>query len=314
MSVKKRNISFKSSDGHTEIAAYLYTDDTCAPRAVVQISHGMCEYVGRYDDFAAYLCGQGYAVCGNDHLGHGASADGGTLGYFADRGGAALVLEDLHRMNEIAHREFPGLPVILFGHSMGSFFARWYAARWPETIDGLVICGTGGPNPLGGVGLALTALLTRLRGPKYRSQLINKMAFGAYLKRIQNPKTPYDWITRDEKIVQAYAADPHCTFIFTVSAFHDLMTALDQVSSPHWAASLPKELPVLIISGEMDPVGDYGKGVRKVYDWLQAAGMKNLRMILYPSARHEVLNELCRDRCYQDVAAWLAECRLPKKA
>ena len=305
MSVKKRNISFKSADGKTQIAAYLYTDDAISPKAVVQLSHGMCEYIGRYDDFAAYLCGLGFAVCGNDHLGHGDSAKNGTLGYFADRGGAEMVLEDLHSMNSIAHEQFPQLPVILFGHSMGSFFARWYAMRWPDTISGRVICGTGGPNPLGGVGLALTSLLTRLKGAKYRSQMINNMAFGAYLKQIENPKTPYDWITRDEEIVRSYAADPRCTFIFTVSAFHDLMTALKNVSSPKWAASLPKDLPILVISGDMDPVGGYGKGVQKVHHWLKDAGIRDLQMILYPGARHEVVNETCREQAYDDIGRWL---------
>lgn len=306
MPVKKRNISFKSADGKTEIAAYIYTDEERAPQAVVQLSHGMCEYIGRYEDFISHLCAQGYVVCGNDHLGHGASGDHGTLGYFADQDGAQLVLEDLHSMNRIVHEQFPGLPVILFGHSMGSFFARWYAARWPETIDGLVICGTGGPNPLGGIGLVLTALLSRLRGPKYRSQLINKLAFGTYLKQIENPRTPYDWITRDEEIVQNYAADPHCTFIFTVSAFHDLMTALATVSSKKWAAALPKTLPVLMISGDMDPVGNYGKGVRTVHGWLRDAGIQDLELILYPGARHEVVNETCRQKVYDDLTHWLA--------
>lgn len=311
MSVKKRSISFDSADGHTKVAAYLYTDAARPPRAVVQLSHGMCEYIGRYDDFAAYLCAQGYAVCGNDHLGHGATADGGTVGYFADHGGAALVLEDLHSMNRIAHEQFPGLPVVLFGHSMGSFFARWYAARWPDTIDGLVICGTGGPNPLGGIGLALTRFLARRKGPKYRSKLINELAFGNYLRKIPNAKTPYDWISRDEEIVQAYAADRKCTFVFTVSAFHDLMTALKQVSSQRWADALPKQLPVLVISGEMDPVGDYGKGVRTVHHWLQQAGVKDLSMTLYPGARHELINETCRGTVYEDLRRWL-DARYPE--
>lgn len=305
MSVKKRSISFDSADGRTKVAGYLYTDEVQTPRAVVQISHGMCEYIGRYDDFAAFLCAQGYAVCGNDHLGHGTTADGGTVGYFADRGGAELVLEDLHSMNRIAHENFPGLPVILFGHSMGSFFARWYASRWPDTIDGLVICGTGGPNPLGGVGLVLTSLLTRLRGAKHRSKLINELAFGSYLRRFPDAKTPYDWISRDEEIVRTYAADRKCTFIFTVSGFHDLMTALKAVSSQQWANALPKQLPVLVISGDMDPVGDYGKGVRIVHGWLKKAGLKDLSMILYPGARHELVNETCRAQVYDDLRCWL---------
>lgn len=307
MSVKKRNISFNSANGEDTVVGYFYTDEAVRPHAVVQLSHGMCEYIGRYDDFAAYLCARGYAVCGNDHLGHGATGDSGTDGYFAERDGRKYVLEDLHTMNRLAHEAFPELPLVLFGHSMGSFFARQYAALWPDTIDGLVICGTGGPNPLGGVGLALTRVLGAVRGEKYRSKFINNLAFGAYLKRIPSPDTPYDWISRDKEIVAAYARDPKCTFIFTVSAFHELMAILRDVSSPAWAAKLKKSTPVLMISGDMDPVGDYGEGVKKVFGWIKEAGVQDAQLKLYPGARHEVLNETNRAEVYADVAAWLED-------
>ena len=307
--VKKNAISFKSSNGTDIVAGYYYTCPGMEPRCILQISHGMCEYIGRYDDFAGYMAQKGYVVCGNDHLGHGATSSGpnGTDGYFAEKDGRKFVLQDLHEMNRLAREAYPGLPVILLGHSMGSFFARQYAALWPDTIDGLVICGTGGPNPLGGVGLALTRVLGAVRGGKYRSKFINNLAFGAYLKRVPSPDTPYDWISRDKEIVAAYAQDPKCTFIFTVSAFHELMAILRDVSSPAWAARLKKSTPVLMISGDMDPVGDYGEGVKKVFGWIKEAGVRDAQLKLYPGARHEVLNETNRAEVYADVAAWLED-------
>lgn len=304
--VKKSAISFKSSDGKNTVAAYIYTCADVQPKGIVQISHGMCEYIGRYDDFAAYLARGGYIVCGNDHLGHGGTSDGeaGLDGYMAEKDGHQYVLRDLHHMNTLISQRYPGLPIILLGHSMGSFFARLYAATYPETIKGLIISGTGGPNPLGGVGLALTSLLTAIRGGKHRSKLIHNMAFGAYLKRIDNPATPYDWISRDKEIVAAYAKDKKCTFMFTVSAFHDLMYVLNSVSSPAWAEKLDKQTPVYIFSGDADPVGDYGEGVRTVYGFLQDAGVQDVTLKLYEGGRHEMLNETNRTEVYADVLAW----------
>lgn len=175
--LRTEDIRFKSSDGIHEVAGYYFTDESRPPRAILQISHGMCEYIGRYRDFAAFMAGHGFAVCGNDHLGHGAtSPDEDTDGFFAEKGGRFYVLRDLKSMNDLARRRWPGLPLILLGHSMGSFFARWFAEVYPDALDALIISGTGGPNPAAGAGLALTNLVGAARGPKYRSKLVNNMA------------------------------------------------------------------------------------------------------------------------------------------
>lgn len=301
--LRTENISFKSSDGVHEVAGYFFEDE--APRAVLQISHGMCEYIGRYRDFAAFMAAHGFAVCGNDHLGHGAtSPDPETDGWFADKGGRFYVLRDLKTMNALARKRWPGLPVFLLGHSMGSFFARWFAETYPDALDALIISGTGGPNPAAGAGLALTKAVGTLRGQKYRSQLVHNMAFGAYLKRVENPETPYDWISRDKQIVSAYANDPKCTFQFTVSAFHELMATLNEVSRPAWAEHIRTDLPVYLFSGDADPVGDYGKGVQTVYERLKAAGVADIQLKLYPDGRHEMLNETNRAEVYEDVLVW----------
>ena len=304
--VKKNAISFKSSNGTDTVAGYYYTCPGMEPRCILQISHGMCEYIGRYDDFAGYMAQKGYVVCGNDHLGHGATSSGpnGTDGYFAEKDGRKFVLQDLHEMNRLAREAYPGLPVILLGHSMGSFFARMYAVLYPETLHALVLSGTGGPNPLAGVGLALTEAIGRVKGRKHRSKFLNNMAFGQYLKRVDSPDTPYDWISRDKEVVARYAQDAKCTFIFTASAFHELMAILRAVNRPQWAQKVDKRLPVALFAGDADPVGDYGRGVESVYRALKDAGVKDVFLKLYPGARHEILNETNRAEVYADILAW----------
>ena len=297
-------IKFKSANGADTVVGRFFEDGAVRPKCILQISHGMCEYIGRYADFAAFMAQNGYAVCGNDHLGHGDTSEGGTDGYFAPKDGAKAILADLHTMNGLARRRYPGLPVILLGHSMGSFFARLYAATYPQTIDALLLSGTAGPNPLCAAGIFLTDVLGALKGPWYRSQLVNRMAFGQYLKRIPSPRTPYDWISRDEAIVDAYARDAKCTFVFTVSAFHEMLSTLRAVSGAQWAQKLPKDLPVGLFSGDMDPVGDYGRGVQKVAAMLRAAQLADVQLTLYPGARHEVLNETNRAQVYKDMLTW----------
>ena len=301
-------VEFPSSNGTDTVVGYFYTCPDVQPVAIVQISHGMIEYVRRYAALAGYLAAQGYAVCGNDHLGHGAtSSDTGRDGYFAEQNGADFVLEDLHAMSEQARSRFPGLPLFLLGHSMGSFFARWYAERWGSELQGLILSGTAGPNPASGIGLALTELLTTLRGSTARSAFIEKLAFGAYCKRIPNAVTGKEWVTSDPEQLAAYVADPKCSFTFTVSAYQELMRVLRIVSRKAWASTLPKTLPVFLFAGKEDPVGSYGKGVQLVTDRLRAAGVQDVTLKLFDGCRHEVLNEgpAVRAEIFADILQWL---------
>ncbi len=302
----KRDIRYKSSDGINEVAGYFYTSDETQPFCVLQISHGMCEYMDRYSEFAHFLAGQGVVVCGNDHLGHGdTAAEPDDYGYFTEKDGRRHVLADLITMNQKAHEAYPGLPVILLGHSMGSFYARRYAVQWPDSIEGLIISGTGGRNPLAGAGLALVRALQGIYGGRHRSKLVRSMVFGSYLNKIENPRTRYDWVSRDEAVAKQYATDPKCTFIFTLNGFHELFSILRDVSSPAWAVGIPKDMPVFVFSGDADPVGDYGKGVKQVAGWLHGAGVKHLEVKLYPGGRHEMINEINRADVYADVLAFL---------
>lgn len=306
----KKDIWFDSSDGVNQVAAYIFSDEEVEPFCILQISHGMCEYMARYDDFAKYLTQNGIIVCGNDHLGHGSTAKNEKdLGYFTELNGRKHVLADLKKLNELVRREYPGLPLVLLGHSMGSFFARKYAAQWPETIDGLIISGTGGPNPQVDLGIRLSRVIARVFGGRHRSNLLDVMTFRDYLKQIKRPKTPYDWVSRDESIVEKYKNDPLCTFKFTANGFHELYQSLKEVNGTEWARQVPKDLPVYLFSGDADPVGQYGRGVLIVRDMLKEAGVEQLECKLYPGGRHEMLNETNRQEVYEDVIHYLQRWR-----
>ena len=301
-------VEYPSANGTDTVVGYFYEQPEVRPKAIVQISHGMMEYIRRYQPLAWYLAEHGYAVCGNDHLGHGAtSGDTGRDGYFAEENGVECVLQDLHTMTGQAHSRWPGLPLILLGHSMGSFFARLYAERFGDELDGLVLSGTAGPNPMGGIGIALTKLLITFKGSMATSPFVEKIAFGAYCKRIPDAVTGKEWVTSDPDVLAAYTADPKCSFPFTVSGYHDLMEVLTLVNRKQWFTSLPLNLPVYLIAGEEDPVGDYGKGVRLVADRLKESGLEDVTLRLYPGCRHEVHNEKPADRelMYTELLAWL---------
>ena len=210
-------------------------------------------------------------------------------------------------MTTIAKTRYPNLPYYLFGHSMGSFFARWYATVYPHELDGLIISGTGGPNPMSAVGRTFIRVLGKIKGGNYRSPLVEKLMFGSYCKEIPDAKTGKEWVMRDPDSLAAYVADPKCTFAFTLDAYRDLITVLQRVNRPEWSEKIPKTLPIFLVSGDRDPVGDYGKGVIAVRDMLVNAGVKDVTMRLYPGCRHEVHNDLpeYRDLFYKELLDWL---------
>lgn len=297
---------FPSSDGIHSVAFYI-----CAPpeggRAILQLSHGMCEYVRRYAHFADFLRRRGIIFCGHDHIGHGESVGSSEeLGRIPCRGGVEYLLTDLHTMTQTVKAKYPGLPVILLGHSMGSFIARLYVARYFSEICGFVMMGTGGPEPLVGLGKALAKFRIARQGENYRSRLLQKLAFGNYNRRYARPHGIFDWISKDPAVVEAYVNDPLCGFMFTAGAFYVLFDLLDRVSRPVWFRTYPKALPTLIASGGMDPVGKFGAGPRVVYRRLKARGVP-VSLKIYPADRHEILNETDKERVFADILAWIDE-------
>lgn len=297
---------FPSSDGIHTIHAHLYLPTAGKPRAVIQLAHGMIDYVARYTDLADYLTGLGYLFAGHEHLGHGASAGNAEdLGFFARSGGADLVIEDMHQMNRLLREAYPDLPLIVMGHSMGSFITRLYVQKYPHTMSGVIIHGTGGPNPLLPFGRALSAMTEWIRGPKYRSAFLTKLAFGSYNKHFDRAEGESAWLTRDPSRVSTRDTDPYTNFIFTASGYRDLFRFVGRSNARRWFREYPKGMPTLIISGEEDPVGNYGRGPAYVYRRLLEEKCTAVEMKLYPGARHELFNETCRDEVFEDIACWI---------
>lgn len=297
---------YRSSDGQTDISYNIWNRDKDEePKAIFQLVHGMAEHIDRYDEFARFLAKNGYAVFGNDHIGHGNSvADKKHLGHIAGKDGYEHMVNDIHLLTLIAKDRYPGIPVMLFGHSMGSLLVRLYAARWGGEIDGLVVCGTSGSNPLSSTGLALINAIAAIKGWEHRSRIIDNMAFGGYNDKISSPETKFDWLSVNRENIDGYIADERCGVMFTLSGFYNLMTLLKRVTQKNRAVTVPKRLPVLIISGADDPVGGYKKGVTETANMLRSSGIKKINLVFYEGMRHEILNEDDRDRVFEDILRW----------
>lgn len=307
MNTRFSEITYPSADGkHTVYAEIHKPPEGVAVRGIVQLSHGMVDYVGRYHALAEALCAGGWIFAGNCHLGHGKTAGKDEdLGFFADQGGVELVLRDLHAMNRMLRASYPGLPLVVFGHSMGSFLARLYVEKYPHGVSGLIIHGTGGANPLVGFGKALGATVQFFRGARHRSCLISALAFGGYNRRFDKSEGSHAWLTRDTQALVPYRDDKYANFTFTVSAYRDLFRMVEACNSRAWFANYRKDLPTLIVSGDMDPVGNYGKGVEYVYKHLLLAGCSRVTLKMYPGARHELFNETNRQEVFSDILSWL---------
>ncbi len=300
-----KDITFPSTDGKNTIHAELFIPSDNNIRGVVQIAHGMMDYIGRYALLAEALCAAGFVLAGNDHLGHGDSVSTpDDYGFFASKKGYEYVIADIKKMNDLIRSEFPDLPVVLMGHSMGSFIARLYAVKHTDSIDGLIIHGTAGPNPAVGAGKLVVKLLRAIKGERHRSRFVCSLADGGYNKGFDPAEGSGAWLTRDPSMVADRIGNPKNDFIFTLAGYEDLFTMLGECNDQSWFRQFPNDLPTLVISGENDPVGGFGKGVRYVYDNLKANGA-SVELKLYSEARHELFNEINRDEVFADIISWL---------
>ena len=299
---------FQSSTGRTSIHALKCVPDG-KPRAVVQIAHGIAEHIDRYRPFMEFLADNGFVAAGNDHLGHGKSIRvPEEQGFFAEKDGWWRVVDDMDKLHDIMSKEYPELPYVLFGHSMGSFLTRTYLIKHPDKYDAVILSGTGHQSPalvLGGN--AAASVMAKLNGAMGDGTKLDSLAFGSYLSKIENPRTKFDWLSRDAEQVDKYIADPLCGFVGKIGLYRDMMQGIKFITDKKNIAQMNKEKPVYLMSGDGDPVGDYGKGVERAYKAFCDAGLHDVFMRLYPGGRHEMLNETNKEQVYQDILNWLNE-------
>lgn len=301
----KEEFHFLSSNKKSQVYALRWIPDHQEIRCIVQITHGMKEFLMRYEPFALFLNSQGIAVVGMDLLGHGNSASEG-YGFFHETNGNECLVHDIHQLYIQTKTLFPNVPYVLLGHSMGSFLTRQYLTLYGHELSGAVIMGTGHPSKgLLKIGRGLLNILVAFKGPKAYMPFLDRCLNKAFCHKISPVKSPADWICGDEDVVKAYLLDERCTFDFSLSSYRDLVQSIIAMQDKEKILQMPKDLPLLFVSGEQDAVGNYGKGVQKAYDFYQKLGMENLKIILYPKARHEILNEKNCQVVYQDILQWL---------
>ena len=301
----KEEFYFDSYCGTNKIHAVKWVPKG-TPVCIVQIIHGMAEYVERYEEFAAFLTEHNIVVVGEDHLGHGKSMGDNPPGYFCEKEPHKVVVENVHILKDMIHEEYPDIPYVVLGHSMGSFIVRNFAHKYGKEVDGVIVSATGlQPKMILPIMKVTVAVLTAFQGSRHVSKLMDKMAFGTYLKRIKNPKTSFDWLTVNEENVQKYLADDLCGFTFTLNGFKTLAGLCTGLYDTDKIKSMPKELPMIFLYGDEDPVGEYGAAVEKSYQMYVDAGMNQVSKILYPGKRHELLNEDNKLEVMQDVYNWI---------
>lgn len=304
--VTKEEFYYGSADGISRIHAVVWKPEG-EPLMAIQIVHGMQEFIDRYDEFARFLAEKGYLVCGEDHLGHGESVpEGGSYGFFCSREPERVIVDDTHRLSQLIRNSYGAIPIILFGHSFGSFITRDYLARFGKELKACILSGTGYmPENLRALASAICKVQRLFLGDKHEARMLNKMGFGSYLSRIDNPRTPQDWLSYNTESIDLYRADKRCMFCFTLNGFATLFALLKRVNDKRLMADIPHDLPIYMAAGKEDPVGGYGVDVEKLYHVYKDEIGLNVELKLYDGMRHELHNEPGRQAVYEDYLAWI---------
>jgi alpha-beta hydrolase superfamily lysophospholipase len=297
--------TFKADDGK-ELFVYRWRPEG-APRAVVHIAHGMAEHAARYERLAEALTAAGYVVYANDHRGHGKTAQtDAELGFFARSDGFRRVMRDIEQLVELEKQENPGLPVVLFGHSMGSFLAQALMIERGQDFRAVVLSGSSGkPSALASVGKVVARVERARLGERGKSPFLDKMSFDRFNAAFKPARTGFDWLSRDQAEVDKYIADPRCGFACAASLWVDLLAALSEINTPERQSRVPKDLPVYIFAGSRDPVGENTQSLDQLIGAYRRAGLRSVTHRFYPGGRHEMLNETNRDEVTRDLIAWL---------
>lgn len=303
---EEERFTFDSANGIYKVHGKLVKPLKPSVKGVIQISHGMCEYIDKYDDFIQHIASKGFAVIGHDHIGHGDSVNKlEDHGFFGSKDGYKSMIEDLRKVTDIAKERYPGKPLYLLGHSMGSLIARCYSAKFGNELAGLILCGTVGPQPLAKAGIKFADLLAEQKGEKYRSRMLYNMALDYANIRFLPARTRYDWVSSDETQIQRHLKDERADFVFTVKGFSDLFHLVNLANSEMVIKTVPKDLKIIFMSGEDDPIGENGHGVKRVFELYNKIGLSNVEMKLYPEKRHELLKEKNKDEVFNDIYNWI---------
>ena len=313
----KNDITFLSSNKKTNIHAIICQPKNGQFTRIIQIIHGICEYIERYLPFIEYLATKGFIVVGHDHLGHGQSIKSpDDLGYFGEPNPSDLLIQDIHSLRKIIVKKYPNLPYFMCGHSMGSYLLRQYICTYSKGLAGIIILGTGYMSPCESLlALGFINVLSCFKGIKHKSNLTKKISFelGPYSKYDHQKKDLNNsWISRDPEIVKKYYEDKNCQFDFTLNGYYGLVQSIRYSCDPSNVAKIKKDIPILFVSGDCDPVGNNGEGVRKSYEIMKLIGSVDVSMKLFIGCRHEVLNELNKDEVYEYILNWINE-KTPSK-
>lgn len=308
---KLENYTFESSDGHSIIHCVKWLPDR-EPVGVIQLVHGMVEYIERYDEFARFLTSKGFVVVGHDHIGHGHSVEKEEdLGIMTGVHPSDDMVEDILTHFSITKKSYPGIPYFILGHSMGSYMLRKFLAcksAYLEELNGAIIMGTGfEKSAFCNFGLFMIGAISLFKGKNYRSTLIRDLTYSVPYKQYDCYGKDFanSWLTKNIKSVEKYYSDPYCTFTFSLNAYRGLVEATKYACSKECANKMRKNIPLLVISGEADPVGNLGAGTKAAYQELKKAGIKDVTLKLYQGDRHEILNEIDRQQVYEDIYQWV---------
>ncbi len=307
--VVRSQIRYRSADGMTIIHGRIWKPAGDQPeiRAILQICHGMSEYIERYEEFATFLASRGFLVAGNDHLGHGESVlDQSRYGFFAKRNGNDCVIADIHRLRRELQQRYPETPYFMLGHSMGSFLVGQYIELHGEGMAGAIIMGTGFPTPVSIIfGMGLCRFLAFLMGWHHRSKIITLLTSGNYNRQFKPNRTPVDWLSKVESVPAEFCSNPKSAFSFTINGYYNMFKGILFMEKKKNMKKIPKSLPLLLVSGAKDPVGGNGRQVIAAYQAYAQAGIRHIQGKLYKDDRHELLNESDRETVYRDLLRWM---------
>lgn len=303
--MKSSTFEFKDNEGYSLFTYLWEPDDNMTKKGIIQVIHGLAEHAKRYERFAKEATDKGFIVVADDHRGHGKTAKNDEeLGYLGEKNGFQMMVEDEYILTKLMKEKYPSMPYFILGHSMGSFILQRYIEEYGKELNGAILSGSAGPNPMllyPGKFIARIAML--INGPKKKSKFLNNLSFGSYNSAFKPNRTDFDWLSRDEKEVDKYIEDKCCGFVCSTSLYYFLTKGMIEMHKKHNLNLIPKSLPIIILSGSKDPVG--AKTVPNLYKIYLKLGLTDVELKIYDNARHEILNEINREEVTRDIIGWI---------